>query len=166
MEETTTEIPGEAAVVSLREITIETVRTITSLKVAPDQERFVASNAESIAQAYFLREIAWFRGVYADDVPVGFVMLADDVAEQDYYLWRLMIDGRYQGRGYGCRAVELLVEYVRTRPGATVLRVGCVPGEGSPCSFYERLGFRPTGEVKHGEVVMHLDLAGNAGGTL
>jgi len=142
-------MPGDDAIVSLREITIDTVLEITRLAVAPEQQRFVLSNGESIAQAYFLRDIAWFRGVYADDIPVGFVMLADDVAEQDYHLWRFMIDARYQGRGDGRRATELLLEYVRSRPGAHVLTVSCVPGEGSPGPFYERLGFQPTGEIKH-----------------
>ena len=50
--------------VSLREVTAETVRTVCDLSVAPDQRRFVATNAQSIAEAYFSRE-AWFRAVYA-----------------------------------------------------------------------------------------------------
>ncbi|MBV9789049.1 MAG: GNAT family N-acetyltransferase, partial [Chloroflexi bacterium] len=112
----------------------------------------------SIAQAYFDRETAWFRGIYADDVPVGFVMLSDDPAKQEYFLWRFMIDARYQGHGYGRRAIERLVEYVRTRPGAKKLLVSCVPGDGSPCPFYEKLGFAYTGEQDEDELVMSMDL--------
>jgi diamine N-acetyltransferase len=62
MEDMTT-MPGDEATVSLREITIETLPAITSLAVAPEQQHFVANNAFSIAQAYFLRDIAWFRAV-------------------------------------------------------------------------------------------------------
>ena len=40
---------------------------------------------------------------------------------------------------------------MRTRPGAAVLKVGAHRGEGSPGPFYERLGFRPTGEVIDGD---------------
>jgi diamine N-acetyltransferase len=158
MAEAETVMPGENASVTLREVTRDTVREICALKVAPEQERFVATNALSIAQAYFDRELAWFRAIYADDVPVGFVMLADNVAEQEYYLWRFMIDGRYQGRGYGRRAIELLLEYVRPRPGATALLTSCVPGDGSPCPFYQKLGFVYTGEEHDGELEMRLDL--------
>ena len=158
MPDTETMMPGSDAVVTLREITRETVRTITDLKVAPEQSGFVATNAESIAQAYFDRDVAWFRAVYADDVPVGFIMLEDDAANQEYFLWRFMIDARYQGHGYGRRAVELVVEYVKTRPGARALMTSCVPGDGSPCPFYERLGFVPTGEVDEGEIVLCLAL--------
>ncbi len=158
MPSTETMMPGRDAVVTLREITRETVRTITDLKVAPEQTGFVATNAESIAQAYFDRDVAWFRAVYADEVPVGFIMLEDDAVNQEYYLWRFMIDARYQGRGYGRRALELLVEYVKTRPGAKALMTSCVPGDGSPCPFYEQLGFVPTGEVDEGEIVLRLAL--------
>ncbi len=158
MPNTDTMMPGRDAVVTLREITRETVRTITDLKVAPEQTGFVATNAESIAEAYFDRDVAWFRAVYADEVPVGFIMLEDDAAKQEYFLWRFMIDARYQGHGYGRRALELLVEYVKTRPGAKALMTSCVPGDGSPCPFYERLGFVPTGEVDEGEIVLRLAL--------
>jgi diamine N-acetyltransferase len=150
--------PGDDATVTLREVSKETVGSIIRLKVSPGQEQFVASNAVSIAQAYFDRETAWFRGIYADDVPVGFVMLSDDPAKEEYFLWRFMIDARYQGHGFGRRAIELLIEYVRTRPGAKALMVSCVPGDGSPCPFYEKLGFIYTGEVDEDELVLRLDL--------
>ena len=149
---------GSSPEVSLREVTKETLRDITRLKVSPAQERLVATNAESIAEAYFSRDTAWFRAVYADDTPVGFVMLEDDAAKERYYLWRFMIDARYQGRGIGHRALELLFEYVRTRPGARVLYTSCVPGEGSPGPFYEKMGFVYTGEEDEGELVMRRGL--------
>jgi diamine N-acetyltransferase len=147
-----------AGTVELREITSDTLREILRLKVAPEQEQFVANNAVSIAQAYFERETAWFRGIYLDDTPVGFVMLEDNPDKQEYFLWRFMIDARYQGRGIGWRALERLVEHVRTRPGATELGVSCVPGDGSPCPFYEKFGFRYTGEKDEDELVMKLAL--------
>lgn len=149
---------GQAGTVELREITADTLREVLRLKVAPEQEQFVASNAVSIAQAYFERENAWFRGVYLDDTPVGFVMVDDQPAKHEYFLWRFMIDARYQGQGIGWRALERLVEHVRTRPGATELGVSCVPGEGSPCPFYEKFGFRYTGEIDEDELVMKLPL--------
>ncbi len=90
---------------------------------------------------------------------VGFIMLDDDAENREYYLWRLMIDAGHQGRGYGAQAVQRLVEYVRTRPGARELLTSYVPGEGSPEGFYRKLGFEPTGEVEDGEIVMRLRLS-------
>ena len=133
--------------IALREVTKENLRDIFKLKVAPEQERFVAPNAVSIAQAYFDRDVAWFRGIYADDTPVGFVMLHDEPGEGKYYLWRFMIDHRFQGKGYGAQALEAVIAYVRQRPGAQEFLTSVVPGEGSPGPFYEKLGFLPLESV-------------------
>lgn len=150
--------PGRNAKVTLREITGETVRTICRLKVSDHQKGFVAENAVSIAEAYFQPK-AWFRAIYADETPVGFVMLYDSPEEAEYYLWRYMIDGRFQGCDYGRQALEQVIDYVRTRPGADALLTSCVPGEGSPMGFYRKLGFEETGVVHGEEKEMKLALA-------
>jgi diamine N-acetyltransferase len=156
-EETARADPGSDATVSLREITGATLWSVLELKVAPEQERFVANNAVSIAQAHF-SDRAWFRAVYADDTPVGFVMLHDDPEQPEYFLWRLMVAAEHQGKGFGKRAVERLLDYVRTRPGAKELLVSYVPGDGCPEPFYRKLGFEPTGRVEGNEVVLRLPL--------
>jgi diamine N-acetyltransferase len=158
---TTSQETNTDAPVSLREVTNDTVRAILGLKVAPGQEHFVASNAFSIAEAHF-SDIAWFRAIYAGEMPVGFIMLADDPDKSEYFLWRLMIDARHQGKGYGRRAVQQLIDYVKTRPGATELLVSYVPGEGSPRDFYVKLGFQDTGRVEDDEIVLRLPLEPSA----
>lgn len=141
--------------VSLREVTRETLRSVLLLEVAPAQKRFVAPNAFSIAQAHFHPEVAWFRAIYADETPVGFLMLHDEPGK--YFLWRFMIDHRHQGEGYGRRALELLIEHVRGRPEASELGTSCVPGDGSPIPFYEKSGFVRTGETdEDGEEILRL----------
>jgi diamine N-acetyltransferase len=147
--------------VELREVTAETVREICRLVVAPGQDRFVAPNAVSIAEAYF-HPTAWFRAIYADGEPVGFLMLDDDDTKRLYTLWRLMIADGFQGHGYGKRAVELLIDYVRTRPGATALMTSWVPGDDGPAEFYRKLGFELTGEMDEGEAVGRLALDADA----
>jgi len=140
--------------VSLREITRETLWPVLQLEVAPEQRRFVASNAISIAQAHFHPEAAWFRAIYAGETPVGFLMLHDEPGA--CFLWRFMIDHRFQGLGYGRRALERLLDHVRTLPGAAEIRTSCVPGDGTPIPFYEKAGFTLTGEADEegGELIM------------
>ena len=145
------------AEVTLREVTKETVWPVMDLEVAEDQGHLVAPNSMSIAEAYF-EPRAWFRAIYADDEPVGFIMLYDDPDTSKYYLWRMMLAEGQQRKGYGKRAMDLLVEYVRTRPNAAEITVGSIPGEGSPQPFYEKFGFVATGEVKDGEVILRLEL--------
>jgi diamine N-acetyltransferase len=148
---------GPEATVTLREITGETVVQICNLSetLSDQQRKMVAPNARSIAQAHFEPK-AWFRAIYADETPVGFIMLYDDPDGPEYFLWRLMVAGPHQGKGYGRRAVEQLVGYVRTRPGAVELLASHVPIEGGPEGFYRKLGFEPTGQVVDSEVVMRL----------
>ena len=110
----------ESAKVTLRKITEETVLDFCRLSVTEEQKKFVATNALSFSQALFSNH-AWFRGIYADDTPVGFVMLEDKPEKPEYYLWRFMIDTRYQKKGYGRQALYLLIDHVRNRPNATEL---------------------------------------------
>jgi len=144
-------------VISLREITADTVCAICKLQVLPAQEAFVASNAVSIAQAYFEPK-AWFRAIHADETPVGFVMLSLDPALPEYYIWRFMIDTRYQHLGYGTKALRLIIDHIRALPRAKEILVSCVPADGSPEPFYRKAGFIPTGQVMDGEVVLKLVL--------
>lgn len=149
--------------VTLREITAETVRRITDLSVRPEQERFVASNAVSLAQALFTPE-AWYRAIQVGDEPAGFVMLYDESLRPEpperpeIGVWRLMVDTRFQGRGVGTAALELVVEHVRAKGLFSTLLVSCVPGKGSPEPFYLRAGFRPTGRIEDGERELELPL--------
>jgi len=152
---------GVDSKVTLREITADTVRQICNLSdtLSDAQRKMVAPNAVSIAQAHFSK-VAWFRAVYADEQPVGFIMLYDDPEKAEYFLWRFMIAGPYQHMGFGKQAMELLFEYVRSRPDAGQLGVSCGEGEASPEEFYRKLGFRRTGEKEGDEIILRLELSG------
>lgn len=154
---TSPDVPPYDATVSLRPVTAQTVRQVCRLRVRPEQEVYVADNATSIAEAHFDQR-AWFRAIYADDTLVGFLMLCDDADTPEYFLWRLMIDARYQGLGFGRRALERAIEYVRKRPGAREFTTAYVPGEHSPRDFYTRMGFTETGREEHGQREMRLRL--------
>jgi len=151
--------PGPEVAVSLREVTGDTVRAICRLTdtLTPPKKHMVAPNSVSIAQAYF-EPRAWFRAIYADEAPVGFVMLYDNPDEQQYFLWRFMIAEPHHGKGFGRQAIELLVDYVKTRPGAKILETSCGQGAGSPEGFYRKVGFERSGKMFDDEVGLRLEL--------
>jgi diamine N-acetyltransferase len=149
--------PSPQAAVSLHDVTRENLKLLLSLKVTKDQERFVASNAVSIAEAYFAED-AWFRAIYVDETPVGFLMISDIPEKAEYYLWRFMIDAKHQRKGYGRQAMKLLIEHVKTRPNAKAFYTSHRKGKGGPEGFYLKMGFRHTGEVQHEEFLMKLEL--------
>ena len=150
-------MPSPDSKVALRKVTEDTVRAVCGLSVREDQKKFVATNALSISQAYFSK-CAWFRAIYADEILVGFVMLEDQPEKPEYYLWRFMIDARYQGMGLGRQALNLLIDYVRTRPNAVELLTSIHQAPGSPQGFYEKMGFRLTGDKEEDEALMRLPL--------
>jgi diamine N-acetyltransferase len=149
--------------VILREITDENRAAVAALRVAPGQEQFVASVEKSFVDAAETPEgNPWYRAVYVGDEPVGFVMLSWNVAPRPgilgpWFLWRLLIDERYQRRGYGRATLRLIVDLIRAE-GATELLTSYQPGDGEPWPFYETFGFVQTGEVEEGENLIRLAL--------
>jgi diamine N-acetyltransferase len=145
-------------VVSLRPITDSNRHTVEALRVSPAQEQFVSSVVESLEEAVEEpggRALYW--AVYADETPVGFVMISDEVDGPEYiphFLWKLLIDHRYQGRGFGTETLELIVDYFSGRPEVDALWTSAGQGEGSPIPFYERFGFEQTGEIVFDDEVL------------
>jgi diamine N-acetyltransferase len=149
--------------VSLRKITADSVRDIVRLAVNKNQERFVAPNAVSLAQALFAPE-AWYRAIYFNEEPAGFVMLYDESlrtpppAHPEIGVWRFMIDAEYQGRGIGRAALEQVIEHVRAKELFASLAVSYVPGLWCPEKFYLGVGFHPTGRLDGDEIVLELPI--------
>ncbi len=162
------------ATVQLRDIVSEVDRdAVLTLRRGPGQERFLGSMESHFEDAIEdARACPRMWSVHDGEALVGFVMISDGIpaetlaADDDiigpYYLWRLLVDERYQGRGYGAATIDAVVAYLRTRPGADVLWTSCQRGEGGPQPFYERYGFVDNGESKWGETVLRLDLTDRA----
>ena len=155
---------GEVTTVSLRPIKEWNREAVEALRVSPAQEQFVNNVTESLIEE---REEPGARGrfwaVYADETPVGFVMISDGAEGPEYlphYLWKLLIDESYQRQGFGTATLDLIVEYFRQRPGVEVLWTSANQGEGSPIPFYERYGFEQTGDIVfNNEVLLRLRLS-------
>jgi diamine N-acetyltransferase len=153
------------SVVSLREITDQNREALVALRVAASQGGYVSSVADSLEEARDTPEgNPWYRAIYAEDEPVGFVMLSWNVTPDPpriigpWFLWKLLIDQRHQGCGYGREAVKLVADIARDH-GASELLTSYVAGDWSPEPFYRQIGFVPTGEQdEKGEIVLALRL--------
>lgn len=143
--------------VRLVEVTPENVIDVYRLRTHKSQERFVAPNAVSFAQALAPELVdgaplvPWYRAVEADGSLVGFVMVAETTDRHPVpYLWRLLIDRMHQRRGIGAKVLDLLVRD-RSARGDRSMLTSWVPGKGSPERFYLARGFEPTGRIVGGE---------------
>ena len=158
--------------ITLRKVNHGNLRELASLSVGEAQRGFVASNTWSIMEAYTtLAEggVALPFGIYADETPVGFLMIGFDcmdwedapaVAHGAYSIWRLMIDARYQGKGYGRRALEAALAYIRTFPCGPAERcwLSFEPDNLTAKGLYHSMGFEENGEMDGNEVVAVLRL--------
>ena len=152
--------------IELREITDRNRDAVMAIHAGPAEGRFVSSVAESIEEAAESPEgNPWYRAVYLEGEPVGFVMVSWDVTPDPpntigpWFLWKLLVDERHQGRGIGRAIVDEVVRLIRA-DGATELLTSHMIGERDPGGFYDRLGFVPTGEFDEaGGRILRLDLA-------
>ena len=158
--------------VELRDIATEDdVQAVMGLRRGPGQDRYLGSMIshfeDAVADARACPRM-WSVHDAGSGELVGFAMISDDIpaetlAERDdtvgpYYLWRLLIDERYQGRGYGAATVDAIGDYVATKPNGRTLLTSCADGDGSPQPFYLQYGFTKTGVVMWDEDLLSLDL--------
>lgn len=157
----------------LEKVTGKNVWDILKLHVKDEQKNFVAANDISIIEAYTTIAgggSAFPFGLYDDDTAVGFLMIGYDtdddwenpptIAYNNYNLWRLMIDQRYQHKGYGKTAVELALDFIHTMPcgSAQYCWLSYEPENISAKNLYHAFGFRETGEMDGEEIIAALKL--------
>lgn len=155
--------------IELRKVTFNNFEECIKLEPNEEQKSFVASNISSLAEAYVALTnnecIPMPYAIYDNDVLVGFIMLSYNKADEDYdetsyWVWRLMIDKGYQGKGYGREAMVKALELIRTFPHgkASVVFLSYEPENVVAKTLYASLGFVETGKIEYGELVAKLAL--------
>lgn len=152
----------------VRPVTIRNWRELSKLKVREDQSNFVASNLQSIAEMQFGfddkpgygRWEASAFGVYDGDTPVGFFMIGRNPQNPHMqgYVIRLMVDEKFQGKGYGRFALGWIIDRFEKDPQVFAAAISYEPDNDFARGLYASFGFSETGEIEDGEVVAVLKL--------
>ncbi len=145
--------------ISLREITRDNWRACVRLKVADDQQKYVASNAVSLAQSKYEPECVPLAA-YGGETMVAFVMYRpeDYGLAKLWFIDRLMVGQEHQGKGYGRATMEALIGRLKSAPGYEAILISFVPGNEAAQKLYGSLGFEDTGEIEDGEIVYRMPL--------
>ena len=165
--------------VHLERVTYTNALDVCKLTIFESQYNFVADNEESLAEAYLAvssdESYAWPFAIYDDETLVGFLMIgyneaalegpeAPKALKDNYSLWRLMIDKRYQKQGCGREAVRLALEFIKTWPRGEA--EACItsynPENEVAAKLYASFGFVPNGELDGDEIVAVLKLKDEA----
>ncbi|MBQ6517680.1 MAG: GNAT family N-acetyltransferase [Anaerolineaceae bacterium] len=158
--------------IRFEEITNKNIWKVCALEPFEDQKDFVAENIQSLAEAFATRNEgnnALPLAVYHDDVLVGFVMIGkgtvgneeeSDLIKENYSLWRLMIDKRYQRQGLGKQTMDAVIALIRTFPFGEAKKVwlSYEPENTRARAIYQRYGFVENGEMCGNEIVAVFEL--------
>ena len=151
--------------VRLVEVNAKNIWDILKLQVSEAQKSFVAPNDLSIIEAYISitgNGHAFPFGIFDEEIPVGFLMVGFDVDDsyENYSIWRLMIDEKFQNKGYGRTAMELALDFIRTFPcgKAEYCYLSYEPENEIAKKLYAKYGFIENGEMDDEEVVAVLKL--------
>ena len=144
--------------INLIQITEENFIDAFSLKLAPEQERFVSHPIRSLAQAYIYREQCQPFGIYKGNTMVGYVMVIYDYDIPEYDIWHMMVDESNQKQGYGKVALDQLLDYIKTKPFGSSNRVtlSCNKDNIQALNLYKSRGFTETGAVDGDEIELSL----------
>ncbi len=154
------------------EITNKNIWKVCALEPYEEQKDFVAENIQSLAEAYATRNEGnnvLPLAVYDDDILIGFVMIGkgtvgneeeSPLIKENYSLWRLMIDRKYQGRGLGKQTIDAVIALIRTFPfgEAKKLWLSYEPENVRARTIYLKRGFSENGEMCGNEIVAVYDL--------
>nr|WP_297526790.1 GNAT family N-acetyltransferase [uncultured Roseateles sp.] len=148
--------------VSLVPVTREIFDSVACLEVHEHQRDFLASNAYSIAEASF-NDALRPRAILAGSEPVGFVMYVvpepGDEEPGSYGIWRFMIAGADQGKGYGRAALDVVLREISLHADASKVFISCKPANETAKRLYAAFGFEEIGlEAGTGEMVAVLAL--------
>ena len=118
-------------------------------------EEFVASNAYSIIQATY--EKGWTIKVIENDKKlIGFTMYGFSEEDNCYELCRFMIDRKFQGKGYGKKALALIVDEMKKNCPHDEIYLSVDPENFKAKHIYEQLGFISTGKIIDEEEVYEM----------
>jgi diamine N-acetyltransferase len=148
-----------------RPVTQENWQSLIKLKVRDGQQDFVSSNVYSIAESQFgfEEEGHWdlfAYGLYVNGEPVGFAMTGLNIHHSRFQglILRLMVDERYQGRGYGREAMKVMTGMFLDDERVKAVCISYAPENEAARKLYASLGFVETGEMLESEVIAVLQL--------
>jgi diamine N-acetyltransferase len=123
------------------------------LSVKAEQRTFIASNLYSIAEVQFLDNF-YAKGIYVGNKMIGgFTMFGIDPDDNNYWIYRLMIDEKFQGKGIGKQAIYLIIEEVRQNNNTNIplIMIGYHPENLTAKLVYKKAGFIETELSSWGE---------------
>ncbi len=130
-------------------VDVDSDHWMTDLHVSDSQKEYVLDAMCILARAYAYRDEgshAFF--IYDDDTPIGMGLYCDYPELESYELNQFFIDERYQRRGYGEAAMELILQKLKEKGKYHQVVLWYIHGNDAAKSLYEHMGFLETGSLR------------------
>jgi len=132
-------------------------QAVLALELLPKQQGFVASNAESLAEARHDHE-AIARAIVVGGRVVGFLMYSAPNGDDEAIIYRFMIDRREQGKGLGHAAVAKALEEIALLSRIRRVSICYEPENEAARRLYASFGFVEKGLDEDDEMIAVLEL--------
>ena len=143
--------------VVLKDVTRDNWEACANLKLSTKQGGLIAPNLYSLAESRI--EASFIPlAIYHEDELIGFTMYGIDPDDGQYWIYRLMIDEKHQGNGYGKAAMIEVIRRLRELPDCKEVYVGYKPQNMIAAAMFASLGFVRTGQMLQGEFIARLEL--------
>lgn len=145
--------------ISLKDVDRNNWVDCIKLSLHPEQKKCLASNSDTIAESKF-EEHHRMRAIYKDSQVIGMLAFCHENEPLDldlYWLFRFMFDKSHQRKGYGIKALELLINEVKSL-GGKKLRTMCKPKNTLAINAYKKYGFKEIGNLDDGDILFELQL--------
>lgn len=160
-------IIGDEKGIHFRKINMDNCKQIMEMQLFESQEEYVMPFVDSLAQSYsdlFEEEITITYALCNGEKAVGLVEIRYVKGEEFpklkdkmvYELFRILVDKNYQKEGYGTKAVQLFLDYVKDKPLGTAddIVVSVVDGNDVALKLYEKFGFEIIGKDKYEHIAL------------
>ncbi|WP_042148500.1 GNAT family N-acetyltransferase [Paucisalibacillus sp. EB02] len=138
--------------VHFRDIDDSNESIVRNIKLKPGQENFIETVDACLKEANTYSE--WHPvAIYDDEEIVGFAMYGSFGPNKDTWIDRIMIDEKYQGKGFGRIAMMKLIDVVSKEYGVKIIYLSIVEENRAAYNLYKSLGFKfmnerdPNGEL-------------------
>jgi diamine N-acetyltransferase len=126
---------------------------VRKIKLKPEQEKFIENVDECLKEANTYSQ--WNPvAIYYNEVVIGFAMYGCFGLNKDTWIDRIMIDEKYQGKGFGRIAMMKLIDIVSKKYEVSTIYLSIVEENILAYNLYKSIGFEYINEKDvNGELI-------------
>lgn len=143
--------------ITIHDVTKDNEEDILGLRVSEEQTNYIETTAQCLGEA---KECAQYKpvGLYVNNELVGFSMYGrfpNKKEKSRVWLDRLLIDTNYQGKGYGTKMVQALIQKLTQEFSCRKIYLSVYEDNQPAISLYKKFGFQFNDELDiNGEKIM------------